>query len=208
MTTLRSFLPALLACLLFGCGAPAPDDGGAGEPPEPSAPPPADAGPPAQAETEDSGFLPTPFTAEQIRDEWIPGLTLVMKTDTAEGGALERWTVVAADAEGAEIEFLQIDAAGHPAGEARVTRSGWVELRDHASFPADWATREAATRDTALGKLDGWLYRVPDEAAGTVTEFFFATSLPGAPVHMAVLKDGQPVMTLAQIERQRPSPAG
>ncbi len=188
----KALLIAVAVCTIAACGTDP-------SPVEVNAPAPAPSAEPAPA------ILEHPFTAEQIRDEWIPGLTLVMKTDSPEGGALERWTVVAAAAEGVEIRFQQIDAGGNPAGEPRVTRSGWAELRDHAKFPADRATREEVTRDTALGELEGWLYRVTDEAAGTVTEFFFATSLAGAPVEMRVTRDGQPVMALAQIERQRPA---
>ncbi len=214
MTLHPSHAPALLACLLlFGCDATSvPNDGGAsppdagtpaaGTPAAGTAPPQATA--PADTAAGDPSLLPWPFSAEQIRDEWVEGLTLVMRTDSAEGGALERWRVVAADAEAAEIEFQQIDAAGKAVGEPRVARSTWVDLRNHASFPKDRAIREEVTRETALGKLEGWLYLMPDEAAGTVQEMFFAHSYPGAPVQMRVIKEGKPIMALAQIERERP----
>jgi hypothetical protein len=207
MTTIPSLPLALLACLLLlGCDATSvPEDGDSPQATGTPAASPEAGGSPVVGGTDDPSLLPPPFTADQIRDEWVAGLTLVMRTDSREGGALERWTVVAADAEGADIQFQQIDAAGSALGEPRVGRSSWVELRDHANFPADRATREEATRDTALGELDGWLYLVPDEAAGTVQEFFFARSLPGAPVQMRVLQDGKPIMTLAQIERERPA---
>lgn len=209
MTYRRALILALLACLPFGCdSATIPDDGGSSPQAAgtPATPPPVTepATEPAEATPGDPSLLPWPFTAEQIRDEWVAGLTLVMRTDSPEGGALERWRVVAADAEGAEIEFQQIDATGKAIGEPRAARSTWVELRDHASFPADRAIREEVTRDTALGELEGWLYLMPDEATGTVKELFFAHSYPGAPLQMRVLKDGKPIMALAQIERQRP----
>ncbi len=149
-------------------------------------------------------MLPTPFTAEQIRDEWAPGLTLVMHTRTPGGETWERWTVVAADADGADIEFAQIDAEGKAAGEPRTGRSSWLELRSHANYPTSATTREEVTRDTALGELDGWLYKVRDGAGGE-TEVFFANSLPGAPLEMRVTKDGGMVMELAQVERHKPA---
>ena len=83
-----------LAVLLWGCDSastPAPAE----VPPETNS----TAGP-AQAEQ-----LPTPFTADQIREEWVEGLTLVMHTRTPAGESWDRWTVVTSDAEGAEIEL-------------------------------------------------------------------------------------------------------
>ncbi len=153
---------------------------------------------------EDPTLLRRPFTAEQIRGEWIPGFTLKIGRSSPEGESVERWTVVAADAEGVDIEYATLDAGGRVTGEPAVSRSGWVELRDHASFQADRSRCEEITRSTALGELQGWLYTVRDEQAGTVTEFFFAKSLPGAPVEMQVLNDGEPVVELVQLERHRP----
>ena len=36
-------------------------------------------------------WLPTPFTSEQIRDEWIDGFQLTMRRSTVEGEKTERW---------------------------------------------------------------------------------------------------------------------
>jgi hypothetical protein len=153
---------------------------------------------------DDPTLLARPFTADQIREEWIVGFSLTLRRITPEGENTERWTVVRTDTEGAEIEFAVLDAAGNVAGEPRVARSKWVELRNHASFPAASASREEVVRSTPLGMLDGWLYTVRDDAAGSTTEFFFADSLPGAPVHMREMRGGEVVMELVQIERSRP----
>lgn len=162
-------------------------------------------GEPASApalDPQDPTILRRPFTADQIRAAWTPGLSLTLRRTTPEDEIFERWTVVGADAEAAEIEYATVDADGHVTGEPRVERSTWNELRDHATFPAAHSTMEETVRDTDLGMLDGWLYVVRDEQAGTVTEFFFARSLPGAPVQMRVSRDGAPVLELAQIERR------
>jgi hypothetical protein len=150
-------------------------------------------------------ILPQPFTAEQIRDEWIEGFQLLMHRRSNETAERERWTVVGWDKEGAEIEYISLDDEGQPTGEPRVEPSTWVELRDHASFPAANATREEATRETALGTLDGWLYTVNDPDQGTVTEFFFAQELPGAPVEFRIMADDEVVMEMLQVERHRPA---
>lgn len=113
---------------------------------------------------------------------------------------------MAADADGATIEFVPVDADDQPTGEPTTSRSTWAELRDHASFPAERATRRRATRDTPLGRLDGWVYRVEDEASGAVTEFFFADDTPGAPVEMVSTANGREVASMRQLERAVPEP--
>lgn len=193
---LKQLTVPVLFALLWGCdAAPTPD----------TAPPPPETAtieePPSQPEPE---VLPTPFTAEQIRDEWTAGLTLVLRTQTPDGETWERWKVIASDAEGAEIEYTPVDAEGAAIGEPRVERSAWTELRDHARYAVDVASREQTSRETALGQLDGWLYTVRDEAAGAETELFFAESLPGAPVVMRMTKGGAVVMELTQVERLKP----
>ena len=149
--------------------------------------------------------LETPFTAEQIRDEWIEGFTVTIVRSSAGETRRERWTVVAADGDGADIEYAAVDDGGAVLGEPVTARSTWDELRDHALFPAGAATREWTTRDTALGRLEGWLYRVTEEDPGTMNELFFAASLPGAPVQMTTSEGGEPVSSLEQVERTSPA---
>ncbi len=191
---MKTIAALALALLLWGCDTAPP----AGVAPAPA--PPTSGTPIAEVE-----LLPRPFTAEQIRDEWVQGLTLVMHTRAPDSETWERWTVVSADADGAEIEFRQIDAEGNPAGEPRLGRSSWIELRNHATYPAAAATREEVTRETALGPLEGWLYKVGDAASGGQTEVFFATDYPGAPFQMRVVQGGDMVMELEQVERRRPA---
>lgn len=186
-------IPALLVlCVLLGCGAPSE--------PTPEADS-ASAGTPASARP---AVLETPYTAEQIRDAWVEGLALRMENETRFGKQYQRWTVVSADGEGADIEYLEIDADGKPIGPPQVRRSLWVELRDHARFPADACTRTEETRQTPLGEHDGWVYTLRDDANKVVTEFFFAHDLPGAPVSMVVRQDGQVIQEMIQAARTTP----
>ncbi len=149
-------------------------------------------------------YLPTPFTAEEIRAEWIGGFELVMRRDSPAGESLERWRVVDADDLGVEIEFSPIGAHGEPLGEPRVQRTTWEELRDHARFPVDRASRTWIVQTTPLGDLEGWLYSVNEPEGDTVAVYFFAQSLPGAPVHLRVVSGDETVLELAQLERFRP----
>jgi len=150
-----------------------------------------------------TGLLERPFTADEIRGEWSEGLEIRIRNWSTEGEVFEIWNVVETDDDGCDIQSVTLDRDGNPAGEPALHRSGWVELRDHASFPADRATRERASRTTGLGDLEGWLYTVPDPASGRVSEFFFADSLPGAPVFVHVTLNGELVQVFEQVERTR-----
>lgn len=175
-------IPAALA-ILWSCGAPEP------------APPPSTPAPPPAPE-----HLPLPFTADQICAEWVEGFSLVMRSRTPEGESRSRWTVVAADGESVEIEFAALDAEGVAVGEPARQPSTCAELRDHALFPAATASRLETSRDTPLGRLDGWLYLVRQED-GEVNELFFAKDLPGAPVESRTLAGDEVLEELVQVER-------
>lgn len=162
---------------------------------------------PASAESPACGAserLPAPFTAKQIRDEWVPGFRLVMRRASPADEAFELWRVIDADLQGVTIEYATVDAEGNITGEPATRYSAWTELRDHASYPSASATRIREVRETRLGRLSGWRYTVEDAAEGTISELFFADSLPGAPVQMAVRGEGRPVLELEQVERSRP----
>ena len=153
---------------------------------------------------DDPTILMRPFTAEEIREEWVPGLRLLMRRTSPEGTRVERWTVVSADDEGVEIEYATILDDGSVEGEPTIARSGWFELRDHASFAAAHSSREWVSRSTMLGEFEGWLYRVAEPGAAVVKEFFFVPTLPGAPVQMHILEGDTTVLELEQTARLRP----
>ena len=155
------------------------------------------------ASVADASHLPTPFTWQQIRDEWIVGFELKLRRPA--DGVVERWRVVDADAELVAIEGAVFDAEGTPVQEPQVGRSTWQELRDHALFPADRGMRRRETRDTPLGKLDGWLYVVDNPDGQGATQFFFADALPGPPVQMEAVTGGEVMTVLEQFERSRPA---
>jgi len=110
-----------------------------------------------ELEPDDPSLLRRPFTAEEIRDEWVEGFRLLIRRTTPAAVKIERWTVISADDDGAEIEYAILDDDSNVSDSA-VRGTTWVELRDHASFPAATATREWITRSTGLGTYDGWLY--------------------------------------------------
>ena len=83
--------------------------------------------PPASEATADlhPSILPRPFTAEQIRDEWIVGLTMTLRRTTPEGSSVERWTVVTADAD-VTSAVAERNVTGHT---AFWVRERWLPAR-------------------------------------------------------------------------------
>ena len=189
---MRRATPVVLIVLLFlpGCG------NGNGRVEQPRAV--------VDLDPDESSILMRPFSAEEIRDEWVPGFRLLMRRSFPERTLIERWTVVSADGEGVEIEYATIADDGSVEGEPSIVRSEWVELRDHAAFPAAHSTREWVSRSTVLGDFEGWLYRVAEPGATVINEFFFVPELPGAPLQMRSLEGDETVFELEQTARLRP----
>lgn len=150
--------------------------------------------------------LPTPFTAEQIRDAFRPGLDLRFYSGAPDGTrVLSRMLVLEADESGVTIEQATLDDAGAVVGEPTVSRSGWAELRDHARFPPGTATRAEVTRMTPLGEYAGWQYTVRKDDA-TIVQYFFANELPGPPVMMIVRSSDRAMLReYLQVMRTPPS---
>lgn len=92
------------------------------------------------------------------------------------------------------------DVSGKARGQPQFFESTWEELRDHARFPAQTATRERASRQTLMGELEGWLYRVAGETRRS--KVFFADGLPGPPVIYSHFKGDTQVLRAEMIDRQ------
>ncbi len=162
---------------------------------------------PIEAPTEQAAgeILPFPFTAEQIRDAMPEGLVIdmVIVGPGTDGEMKQRWTVVSADEVGVEIEYSMVISDG-PEPPSTTQKATWAELRDHATFSVDNATRERSTITTALGELEGWSYVVNDAATGSVTEMFFADDYPGSPVEYRLRKGDEILQEVRQLAQTRP----
>lgn len=158
-------------------------------------------------------FVPTPYTAEQIRDAWVEGFEVTTRSRSAVGEIFTLTRVIAWSEVGFGMVEIELDAQGRPMERDPDVISGtWVELRDHARFPAASASRARAVWDTPLGRLAGWLYRVEDEE--DATEFFFADDHPGPPVVSRRLGEGLDGFVAEQVAREirlqteSPEPSG
>jgi hypothetical protein len=143
--------------------------------------------------------LPTPFSAEQIRDAWQPGFQVEMKTTEAGAESSLRMTVIAATAESVTIRNEALDGRGGPAAPPQDSIAKWSELRDHALFEASKASRERAECRSALGAMPGWRYDVPQQG-GALLSMCFADAAPGPPVEFE-LKRGSELLSRTEHTR-------
>jgi hypothetical protein len=196
----------LLLLVLAGC-MPHPVDPPA---PDTSAPVPAVATPavPAVSAPADSGMLPTPYSAEQIRDNHRDGTVIRMRMEPLGAAPFEEaWTFVKGDATSVTIESRVVGPAGAEArgdpAQATAEPATWAELRDHAAFPAAATKRGEGTITVPAGTFQAWVYTVTDPQ-GMVTVFHFAKDEPGPPVLMVATKGGQEVYRMTMLSRVEP----
>lgn len=118
------------------------------------------------------GLLPTPFTADEIRDATGAGKTIEILVESG-GTASARYNRFReTDAEGATLDRWTADAPD----EVSSNRVTWAELQGHAAFDADTTSVSTESLSLALGEVDCLRY---DTADGT---FWFSLAHPGMPV--------------------------
>ena len=124
---------------------------------------------------------PTPFTAEEIRAGCPDGRTITLLVEPAGGAPFRRVNRYRdGDAEGVTVERWTLGPDGERVGEVEATRSTWLELQAHASFPSavTTVTRESVT--LPFGVVEALRYRVGTGAEAAT--FWFAMAHPGMPV--------------------------
>jgi hypothetical protein len=147
---------------------------------------------------------PTPFSADEIRDAFVPGR--ITRSRVVEGPGADPVVRVRrnvrADAETGTYAFWTEGPDGERAGEIGEHPSTWLELQSHASMPVELTTIEAVVIDIPMGTFKGLLYTRTD--GKTVDRFWFATDRPGAPVRMEEHVDGELVYSSTAIEERDP----
>lgn len=149
------------------------------------------------------GLLPTPFTADEIRQGCPDGRLIRLRIE-ADGRLVAFRTnrFSAGDAEGATLESRRFSADGTETGPAEADRVTWRQLQAHAAFPADSTTRIAETIETALGTKACLRYTRVD--GDEVSTFWFATSAPGMPIRFESAKGGRVTSRVTMIENSMP----
>jgi len=140
---------------------------------------------------------PTPFSAEEIRAGCPQGRTVTLSVESLGGSFVETIRFVAVDAEGAVQESSAATREGEPLGEPSRTRSSWVDLQRHASFPADATVIQFEALNTPMGRLECRVYRV--ETHDELRRFWFAVDRPGMPVRVEARSGDQVTSTMTMI---------
>lgn len=125
--------------------------------------------------------LPTPFTADEIREGCQPGRTVRSLVEEANEPPYFHVTrFVRATAEGAEQESWDEELDGRPRGEPRRRSSTWLEFQQHASFPA--ANTEVSEEETEFPAGRFATLRYTQREGPVVRSFWFARVAPGMPL--------------------------
>jgi hypothetical protein len=131
------------------------------------------------------GLLPTPFSADEIRDGCPAGRTIRLLVEPASGASYERINrFVDCDADGATIESWVVGADGEPVDHSSA-RSAWLDLQRHASFPVATTRRTEELVDLPLGRVECLVY-TGDSGA----RFVFAKDHAGMPARYELPDDG------------------
>ncbi|MFB6610588.1 hypothetical protein ACFCVO_09735 [Agromyces sp. NPDC056379] len=130
------------------------------------------------------GLLPTPFTADEIRDASGFGKTIRILVEEPGGETFERVNRFSAcDDDGAMLERWRVAPDGGVDGEVAGGRVTWRELQGHAAFPAERTMLTEETLELPVGRVECLRFDTRDEAPDAPVEtFWFARALPGMPV--------------------------
>lgn len=146
-------------------------------------------------------LLPTPFSADEIRDGCPPGRTCRTLVEPADGPPQVRVSRFGEHtADGVLYERWVESVDGVMEGEPAVSPVPWAALQRHAGFPAAVSTVAAERISTPLGDLDCLRFDVRDGA--DVTTFWFARSLPGMPVKVVEVVNGRVTETATLVSNE------
>lgn len=133
---------------------------------------------------------PAPYTWEQIRAATKSGRTYRYRVEMPGKPARERvLTFTKVDDDGCEIF----------AGGGEPKRKGWVSLQKDAEFPKDRVKTYEESVKLPGGKFDCIVYEVRGKD-GEVSTYYFAKTLPGAPVLFWSEVDGKRVRTTTLLQ--------
>ncbi|WP_022888962.1 hypothetical protein [Agromyces italicus] len=134
------------------------------------------------------GLLPTPFTAEEIRAAAGAGKTIRLLVELPGGERFERVNrFTELDDDGATLSQWRLDGDGAVDGPVTSERVTWLELQEHAAFPAEHTTRGSEALELPIGRVECLRYEVehgPDHS--NVSRFWFALDHPGMPVRYEI----------------------
>ena len=152
---------------------------------------------------------PTPFTAAEIRSNWIPGRSVRSLIVRPGVEPFVRVTLaVSAEEDGGESENWTETPDGRRLTEPERAYAKWLVLQGHASMPAELTTIEEETIEIPAGRFECLRYTRSD--GDEVDTFWFAKTRPGAPVRMEMRRGGELVLSSTMLEERNEAapPAG
>jgi hypothetical protein len=152
-------------------------------------------------------LAPHPYTPDQIRRANPPKTVLVHRMEGADGTFIQTMSFLRpADEKMTSIQIKRMNENGKTLSQPEESRATWVELRDHASFPAARTVRTQDQIETPAGRFDCLLYTVRGEepANPTIARLWFAFDQPGPPVVYETELDGRILSRMVLLERRQP----
>ena len=160
----------------------------------------AEANGPDPANRLNTDHAPTPFSAEEIREASPSGHFAVFLVE-AEGAdsfrLVSEFTKVTAEM--AEFRGWRESMEGVVIGELMTASATWAELQAHASFPENQTEISEGMVEVPAGSYACWIYSIKGED-GKLKEMAFAKKLPGPPVSMRILANGNVVYSMKLVE--------
>lgn len=149
------------------------------------------------------GLLPTPFTADEIRQGCPDGRLIRLRIE-ADGQLVAFRTnrFSAGDTEGATLESQRFAADGTPTGPPEADRVTWRQLQAHAAFPAVSTTRTEEAIETPLGSMACLRYTRID--GDEISTFWFARAMAGMPIRFESEVGGRVTSRVTMIESSMP----
>lgn len=143
--------------------------------------------------------LPTPFTADEIREGCPPGRTVrSLVHEKGEAPYLRITRFVSGDAEGAEQETWTETPDGARLTEPQRRRTAWLDFQGHASMPA--ATTAIAEEEIEIPAGRFACLRYTRSDGDEVDTFWFAKVAPGMPLKFEERVAGELVYASTAIE--------
>lgn len=189
---LASFaMASSIALATAGCGGPPPKavdkDSDIDTSPDPTT---VSAPPPPAVEEKKGPVQPAPFSWEEIRAATKSGRTYRYRVEMPGKPTKER-----------VLTFTKVDDNGCEifAGGDAPRRMGWPTLQKHSEFPKDRTKIFEDSVKLPGGKFECMVYEVHGKD-GEVTTYYFAKTLPGAPVLFYTEVDGKRVKTTTLLQ--------
>ena len=147
-----------------------------------------------------------PFSADQIRKAMKVGTEITQREEDGRGKVqLVEWTVTEATADEVTLHTKILSEDFKVVEDKGTAVHKWTELRDHAAFPVDQTVRSEGMLTVPVGVHETWLYVVSstnEEGKSVESYYQFAKTLPGPPVQMSVIVDGQLVRKVTMVGRR------